>query len=184
MSRLWYLEPMTDAVSAMATWVGALSRGGLLLGQAEEEGAELALFVLGEDELVALREWFASQPAEVVDRERRGAIHACIWMAHADRDVAPEEVELLRSIVDASELPGAVQDELIAAIDAPLDAAAIARELTQPGLRELVLALTLTLAQSDHRLDAEEQTAFEELARAFGVSSERAEAIRARIAEG
>ena len=93
---------MSNAVAAMATWIGALSRGGLLIGRAEEEGAELALWLLGEEGLVALREWFASQGEDVVARERRGAIHACIWMAHADRDVAEEEVEMLQSIVAAS----------------------------------------------------------------------------------
>ncbi|MCB9594179.1 MAG: DUF533 domain-containing protein [Sandaracinaceae bacterium] len=175
---------MTNPVAAMATWIGALSRGGLLIGQAEEEGAELALAVLGEDGLVALREWFAARPADVVDRERRGAIHACIWMAHADRDVASEEVEMLQSIIAASDLPPKVQDELLAAIETPLDSSAIADELTQPGLRELVLALTLQLAQSDHRLDPDEQSAFDELAEAFGIDDDRADAIRATVDEG
>ncbi|MBX3274908.1 MAG: DUF533 domain-containing protein [Sandaracinaceae bacterium] len=172
-----------NAVAAMVTWVGALCRGGLLMGRAEEEGAELALRLLGEEALVGLREWFAAQPAAITLRERRGAIHACIWIAHADRDVAEEEVAMLQSIVAASDLAPDAQDELLAAIDAPLDAEAIARELTQPGLRELVLALAMALAQSDHRLDPEEQSALDALAGAFGISADRAATLRARVAD-
>lgn len=172
-----------EPIAAMATWIGALSRGGLLLGHVEEEGAELAADVLGEAGLIRLREWFARQTIDVVERERRGAIHACIWMAHADRELASEEIEVLERVIAQSELPPKVQEELVAAIDDPLEAEDIAEELTQPGLRELVLALTLELALSDQRFDASEQAAFDELAEAFGIDEERAEQIRAHVAD-
>jgi len=174
---------MTNPVAAMATWVGALSRGGLLIAHTEEEGAELALTVLGEDGLVDLRVWFSSQTKDVIERERRGAIHACIWMAHADREVATEEVELLESIISGSDLPPKVQEELVAAIDEPLEPEDIAEELTQPGLRELVLTLTAELADSDGRFDEDERSAYLELAEAFLVDEDRAEEIREAIAE-
>ena len=176
----------TNPISAMATWVGALARGGLLIGHEEEEGAMLALSVLGEEGLDQLRRWFASQAADIVARERRGAIHACIWMAHADREVATEEVELLGEIISHSELPPKVQEELQAAIDEPLEPEDIAQELTNPGLRELMLAMTWELAQVDNRLGDDERTAHNELAEAFGVDDERAEAIRDAVlaAEG
>ena len=172
---------MVDAIVAMATWVGALCRGGVLLGSDEEAGAHLALEVLGEDRLVQLREWFASQTRDVLERERRGAIHACIWMVHADREIATEEIELLEEIIERSDLPPKIQEELVAAIDEPLGPEDISEELTQPGLRELMLALSWELALADNRLVESEQTAHEELAEAFEVDEERAAAIRTSI---
>lgn len=171
----------TNPIAAMATWVGALARGGVLFSQEEEDGAQLALAVLGEEGLVRLRQWFSSQTADVVERERRGAIHACIWMAHADREVATQEVELLEQVIGHSDLPPKVQEELVAAIDEPLEPEDIAEELTQPGLRELVLGLTWELAVIDNRVDDDERTAHHELAEAFGVSDERADAIREAV---
>lgn len=171
----------TNPIAAMATWVGALSRGGLLFSQEEEEGAHLALRVLGEDGLVQLREWFETQTADVVQRERRGAIHACVWMVQADREVATEEVELLQQVIQHSELPPKEQEELEAAIEEPLEPEDIAEELTQPGLRELMLALTWELAVIDNRVQDEERTAHHELAEAFGVSDARADAIKEAV---
>lgn len=170
-----------NPIAAMATWVGALARGGLLIGHTEEEGAMLAHRVLGDDELTRLRTWFAAQPPQVVERERRGAIHACIWMAHADREVAPEEVALLEEVIRHSDLSPEAQAELGKAIQAPLDPAAIAEELTQHGLRELVLALTWELAKIDDRFDDDERAAHHDLAEAFGVSDARAREIEALV---
>jgi len=175
---------MMDQVAAMATWVGALSRGGILYADSEEEGAELALEILGEDALGDLREWFASQTKDVVERERRGAIHACVWMANADRDLAPEEIEMLEQIIAGSELPPKVQEELVAAIEDPLEPTDIAEELTQPGLRELVLGLAIRLAHADHTIDPAEEQAYEELTEAFSIDEGRAVAIRRRLVEG
>lgn len=171
----------TNPIAAMATWVGALARGGVLFSQEEEDGAQLALAVLGEEGLVRLRQWFSSQTADVVERERRGAIHACIWMAHADREVATQEVELLEQVIGHSDLPPKVQEELVAAIDEPLEPEDIAEELTQQGLRELVLGLTWELAVIDNRVHDEERSAHHELAEAFKVEDERAEAIREAV---
>ena len=95
---------MMDAIGAMSSWVGALSRGGVLMGHEEEEGAILAHEVLGTARLEELREWFSSQTRDVVERERRGAVHACIWMAQADRELATDEIELLERIIEGSEL--------------------------------------------------------------------------------
>lgn len=172
-----------NPIGAMATWVGALARGGLLLNDDEEEGVMLAHAVLGDERLSDLRRWFAGQTSDIVERERRGAIHACIWMAQADREVAAEEVELLEAVIEQSELPVKVQEELVAAIDEPLEPEDIAEELTQPGLRELVLALTWELAVIDNNVDDNERSAHEELAEAFEVDEARAEAIKAAVVE-
>jgi tellurite resistance protein len=157
----------------MTTWIGALARGGLLIGDEEEEGALLALRVLGEERLSKLREHFASQRAEVVARERRGAIHACIFMAQADRRIAAEEIELLTQIIARSDLGAAAKKELAHAIEEPQSAEWIADEVTEPGLRELILALGWQLANSDGRLDPAEQRAHRALSDAFGVGEAR-----------
>ena len=175
---------MTSPIEAMATWVGALVRGGILMGHEEEMGAILAQVVLGPDGLVELREWFAAQPPEVVRRERRGAIHACIFLAQADRDIAAEEVALIERVIAHSDLQPEDERALMAAIEVPLAPQLIASELTQPGLRDLTLALSWQLAASDHVLDADEASAHLTLARVFGVSEKRLETIRQAVLEG
>ncbi len=175
---------MSDATSAMVTWIGALARGGLLMGREEEEGAALALRVLGEESLSRLREAFVSQPAEVVARERRGAIHACIWMAQADREIVDSEVELLRRIIVHADLSRDDADELEAAIVEPQYPDRFAEELTQPELRELIVALAWQLAQADGRVDEEERQALDELCAAFGISGDRSQAIRSAALGG
>ncbi len=174
---------MTSAAAAMATWVGALARGGILMGRSEELGAELAFRVLGERGLARLREHFAKQSADVVQRERRGAIHACIWMAHADRRIVREEMDLIGRIIAHSDLPNAAQEDLEAAIVEPQDPEWFADEVTQPELRELILALSWELARIDGRLDEDEREAHRTLANVFGVSPERAKELRQIVLE-
>lgn len=151
------------------------------MGYEEEEGAQLALDVLGLERLEALRAWFSSQTRDVVERERRGAVHACIWMAQADRELATDEIEFLERVIADSELPPKVQEEMSGALDEPLELEDVAEELTQRGLRELVLGLSWQLAFADGALDDDERTAHEELAEVFGVDEERAEEIREAV---
>lgn len=172
---------MTDAIAAMATWIGALARGGLLMGRDEEEGALLALRVLGEEGLSRLRESFAARSPEEVLRERRGAIHACIWMAQADREIVERELAMLEEIIAHSDLSPADREDLQAAIVEPQHPERFAEELTQPELRELMVALGWQLALADGRVDDEEIEALGEMAGAFGVPRGRVEAIRAAV---
>lgn len=172
------LAPMTSALGAMGTWIGALVRGGTLMGDEEEEGVLLALEVLGEDRLGALRAHYAQEPREVVERERKGAIEACIWMAHANRVVAPEEQALLRKLVSHSDLSESAQAHLLETMGEPSSPARIAEEVTYPALRELLLALAWSVARADGRIDDDERGAHRTLAEAFGVGEERAEEIR------
>ncbi len=169
---------MSDSMRAMVTWVGALARGGLLFGYDEEVGAELAVRVLGEEKLSRLREAFASMPPHAIARERRGAIHACIWMAQADREIVSSEVDLLASIIAHSELSADDKDELEAAIVEPQYPSRLAEEITQPELRELIVALAWQLAHADGRVHEDERDALDELSRAFDISDARSSAIR------
>lgn len=173
----------SNPIEATATWVGALARGGVLMGHEEELGAVLANVVLGPDGLSALRTFFHDATDAVRERERRGAIHACIYLAQADREIVPEEVELLMRIIAHSELSPDAMEHLERAVRVPLSPAEIAEELTQPGLRELMLALSWQLADADATLDDGEREAHRALAEAFGVSDTRLEVIREAVVD-
>ena len=176
------MEPSNaQAVAGMATWIGALTRGGVIFGAEEERGVELAARVLGEDGLEALRTGLAAMTPGQREVERSGAIHACIWIAHADRVLAAEELELLRRIVDHADLSAARHRELLSAIDAPLELDAIAAELTEPHLRVLTLGLAWQLAWSDGALDDEERRSHHAMARALAIDEAHARAIRHAI---
>src|SRR5262245_20876136 len=132
---------ISDAQKAMASWLGALARSGVLENRWEEAGRAVAAYVVGEAELAALRAWFSEQTADVANRERRAAIEVCIWMAHADRQIDPEEVSLLREIIGSSLLDEATQGDLVAEVQEPPSLANLEKRLTHPVLRELLLAL-------------------------------------------
>lgn len=170
-----------DPIDAMSTWVGALSRGGVLMNDLEEQGAELALAVLGEETLGELRQHFKHAAEEDVARERQGAIHACIWMANADREITQEEVERLEWMIGRSELPAPAQEALTSAIEEPMDPVDFADQLTEPGLRQLVLGLAIELAHADGRVDEREEQAYDELAEALGITEARAAEIREAV---
>ncbi len=174
---------MDEAQRAMATWVGTLARGGVIRDEREEAGAAVAAFVVGEDRLEALRAWFEAQPPEVRTREQRAAVELCIWMAHADREVVPEEAQLLRAIVLSSELAEDERQALIETVAEPPPLSDIAERLTQPTLRELMLALSWELACADGRIDPMEAELHAGLAKRLGVSVERAAELRGSIEE-
>jgi uncharacterized tellurite resistance protein B-like protein len=172
---------MDEARRAMATWLGALSRGGVLRDGREEAGIAVAAFVVGEDRLSELRQWLASQPPDVVAREQRAAIEVCIWMAHADRDVVHEEAALLRAIVLASELDEKLREELYLEVGEPPPLGEVHTRLTHPVLRELMLGLSWELACADGRVDPVERELHDGLAKRLDVSPERAAEIRQHI---
>lgn len=165
----------------MSTWIGALSRGGVLLTEREQQGAMAALTLLGKARLEALREWFQQAEPDVAQREREAAVAVCLWMAHADRVIADEERALLEDIIAFSELPSARKDELSAGLDQAPSMDGIAGRLTQPQLRGLMLALSWQLAESDGRVDATEASAYERLAELLEVPHHEAAKIRTAV---
>lgn len=177
---------MSDARKAMASWLGALARGGVL-GAREDRwdaaGRAVAAYVVGEPQLDALRAWFADQPREIATRERRAAVEVCIWMAHADREIDPEEVHLLREIIGASALDEDVQDELVRESHEPPSLAGVERRLTHPVLRELLLALCWELATSDGRVASTERDFYQGLAKRLEIGAVRAAEIQRAIGE-
>jgi tellurite resistance protein len=167
-------------LSAMITWVGALGAREPATDE-EKKGEALAASVLGDEKLAALRSFFRDEAPEVVERERRAAVAACTWMARADRDVTDEEDELLSEVIAQSGLPFDSQLALLATVARPWPLEKIAAELTQPGLRELMLALAWKIAKADDEVAAAERNAHGALAEAFGIDETRARELRDRV---
>lgn len=168
---------------AMASWLGALSKVGLIDQEQGDTPAVVAQLVVGEEGFGALRDFFASATPEVRERERRAAIEVCIWMVHADRRVDPEEIALLREIIGRSGLSDDVQDELVEAAHEPPSLEAIEDRLTHPVLRELLLALSWELASVDGNVARAERDFYTGLSKRLGVSPARAAEIQRSIAE-
>lgn len=168
---------------AVSTWVGALARGGVLKNGVEQAGVALATFVVGEERLTELREWLASQPADVVVREKRGAIEVCIWMANADRELDPEEAYFLRTIISESGLGDDDVDTLVQAIHDLPSLEGIETRLTHPVLRELMLSLAWELANADGSVDRLEEAFHIGLASRLGVPSQRAAELRSAMTD-
>jgi uncharacterized tellurite resistance protein B-like protein len=167
----------------MASWLGALARGGVLRDSWEEAGQVVAAFVVGEEQLGALRAWFSAQGPEIAARERRAAIEVCIWMMHADREVDTEEVHLLRQIIGASLLDEDTQDELVREAHEPPSLRGLEQRLTHPVLRELLLALCWELACADGRVSRSERDFYTGLAKRLEIDAVRASEIQRSIGE-
>lgn len=168
---------------AMASWLGALGHVGLIDGEQGDTPAVVARLVVGEEGFASLRDFFAQATPEVRERERRAAIEVCIWMVHADRNVDPEEVALLREIIGRSGLSDDAQDELVQATHEPPSLEAIEDRLTHPVLRELLLALAWELASVDGSVARAERDFYTGLSKRLGVSAARAAEIQRAITE-
>src|SRR5688572_12855173 len=146
------MPQIEESRRAMATWLGTLSRGGVVSEEHAKAGVAVAAYVVGEARLEELKRWLAEQPRETVEREQRAAIEVCIWMAHADRDVDAEERWMLKEIIDASSFDEDARDALITQSQEPPSLKGVERRLTHPVLRELLLALAWELAVADGRI--------------------------------
>lgn len=162
------------STEAMTTWLSTLARVGVVESPEAETGKALMAYVVGNEKLDALRSWFAMCPPEIAAVEKKAAIEMCVWMAHADREIANAELTILKELVKRSGLDAATVATLDAAIMTPPAIAGLERRLTHPVLRELMLALTWELACADARIDASEREVFERLARTFDITRERA----------
>jgi uncharacterized tellurite resistance protein B-like protein len=172
---------MPTGTRPMARWLGALARAGIVRHSGDEAGLSVAAQVVGAAKLDELAGWFRAQPPAVVGREQRAAIEVCIWMAHADRHVDPEERYLLRQIVVSSALDDDAADELIEQTHEAPALDDIADRLTHPVLRELLLALTWELARADGRIHEQEVQRYDELAQRLGIATDRAAALKQAV---
>ena len=177
-SRPVRLPDMTESRLAMSTWVGALTKGGVIRGGMQSAGETLATFVVGEKRVAELREWMSTQPKDVVDREKRAAIEVCIWMANADRKLDPEEAYFVKTMIGESGLDDELVDQLVQEIHELPSLEGIEKRLTHPVLRELMLALAWELASADGSVDRLEEAFHVGLARRLGIESSRATELR------
>lgn len=168
------------ASEAIASWLGALTDGGVLSASAHA-GRAIAVYVLGEESLRRLRSAFDRSTAEAAHAEKVAAIETCLWMAAADRVVAPEERMLLVEMIACSGLPPGTKARLEAEIGEQPSLAEIERRLPTYELRELLLAMCWELAIADGRIDEMESGFYVGLARRLGVSPERSASIRAAV---
>lgn len=176
------MENAQAAERAMSGWLGALGKAGLIEGESET-ATVLAQYVVGEDGIRSLRDFLTSAPQQVRDRERRAAIEVCIWMMHADRQIDPEEVALIREIIGRSGLSDDEQDELVAESHEPPSLEGIEERLTHPVLRELLLALAWELASIDGTVAKAERDFFTGLSKRLGVSAVRASEIQRAVTQ-
>lgn len=167
----------------MATWIGTLARGGVIRSADADAGAVVAAYVVGEGKLDELRTWLSSLLPDQLHREQRAAIEVCIWMACADRELGGEERAMLREIVQASGLPETDASELLAVTEAGdlPSLKTLAKRLTHPVLRELMLALAWELACADGRIARAESDFYTGLAKRLEVDPARAEEIRESV---
>ena len=178
------MEGTQAADRAMEGWLGALGKVGVIDASADDEGSTaVAQFVVGEEAVTTLRDFFASATPEVRERERRAAIEVCIWMVHADRKFDPEEVAMLREIIGRSGLSDDVQDELVRGTHEPPSLDGIEERLTHPVLRELLLALSWELASIDGSVAKAERDFYTGMSKRLGVSAVRAAEIQRAMAE-
>lgn len=174
----------TASQRAMMTWLGTLARGGVIARSPDAEAGEaVAAFVIGEARVDALRAFLERTDEATAARERQAAVEVCIWMAHADREIHPEETHLLRMMVAESGLDADAQDALVDAVHAPPSLEGVETRLTHEVLRELILALAWELALADGRVDHAEDALYRQLAARFGIADERAEELRAAISQ-
>lgn len=171
---------VTEARNVMSSWLGPLASGGVIDGPAEDA---LAAFVVGEDRVAALRAWLAEQSEEVRLRERRAAIEVCIWMAHVDRHVDPEEAAMLRQLIDRSGMSDDDKDALVEATHEPPSLTTLEERLTHPVLRELLLALAWELASADGHIDRRERDFYSGIGKRLEIPPARAAEIQRAIAE-
>jgi len=176
------MSEQNSAPKVIATWIGALTQGGVLLSEAEA-GRKVASLFVGEDTIARLRKHFVEAPPEVVRRERKAAVEACIWMAAADRVVTKEERTLMLDIVKGSGLPEEDRITLAVGIDDPPPLSDIDKRIACPELRELLLALAWELALADGVLHRQEQSFLDGLVKRFGVAPARAAEIVAAVQE-
>jgi hypothetical protein len=178
------MESTLAADRAMEGWLGTLGHVGVIDADSDDEGATaLATFVVGEEGVASLRSFFAKATPDVRERERRAAIEICIWMMHADRQVDPEEVAMIREIIGRSGLSDDVQDELVQGTHEPPSLEGIEDRLTQPALRELLLALCWELASIDGTVAKAERDFYTGMSKRLGVGAARAAEIQRSMAE-
>lgn len=163
-------------------WLGILASG-MLVDHEDEEAAEAACKVVGEDKVSELREWFAAQTPETRQLVEAAVIEGCIAMMHADRDAKPEERALVERVIDSAHLDAHVRETLGKAMAKPPRVESIPTRVAHPVLRELLLVLAWELAKADGKIEESERGEYGVLAALLSVDKERAAELRKALGE-
>lgn len=167
---------MREITRAITRWLGDLGRGED--DGADPQGFERVRAAIGLERIAELQRWFAAQPAKIRAREQKAAIQACIFVAHADRELHDSERELIEGSIDNADLDDATKARLREELVDPGPLLDLTTRLTQPVLRELALLLAWDLALADGRITREEKVGYFDLTRALGVDPGRARAFK------
>ncbi len=177
-------EPV-NGVSLVTTWIAVLSDSGLLHGERQAQGVAAAARIVGEERLAELRGWLSTQHPAFIERQRSAAIELCIWMSVVDRVLDPREREMLKEIILSTQLKSEESERLLALLTTALGdvrriahVETLAEVLDHPTLRELMLAMTWSVAMIDGFVDDLEVANYHRLAAIFGVEPAAAQRIQ------
>jgi uncharacterized tellurite resistance protein B-like protein len=175
---------MSPRLDAVATWISALTRGGLLFSQVEERGVRMAVVLVGEAPLASLREWFEPLSAERRLAVREAAFSLAIHALVADGVCSEAEGAFLEEVFDACAM---TREERGRWHDLVAEAMRERRKLPHPEtiaevcdhpvLREILLAVAWHVMGADGAAIDEERATFTRLARIFSVEEPRATQI-------
>jgi hypothetical protein len=182
--RAYNVASMSARLDAVATWISALTRGGLLFSHVEERGVRMAVVLVGEPELASLRQWFEPLSVERRLAIREAAIALAVHALIVDGICSEAEGAFLEEVFDAcamtTEERGRWHDLVAVAMRERRKLPhpeTIAEVCDHPVLREILLAVTWHVMGADGPVVEEERAAFVRLARLFTVSDDRATEI-------
>lgn len=179
-----YADGMSARLDAVATWISALTRGGLLFSQVEERGVRMAVVLVGEEPLASLREWFEPLSPERRLAIREAALCLAIHALAADGVCSEAEGAFLEEVFDAcamtTEERGRWHDRVGAAMRERRKLPhpeTIAEVCDHPVLREILLAVAWHVMGADGSAGDDERATFARLSRIFSVEEARAQQI-------
>lgn len=145
------------------------------------DGERVVGHIVTDEALAELRDWLVQEPPKTVIEEQRAVIEACIRMAHANREIDPEERAELKELIAWSGLDEDVTDALVHEVHFPPPLGDLRERVRHPAIRDVLLALAWTMAMADGKADAPEKKLFSELVSKLGVTEEHADAIRRAV---
>jgi tellurite resistance protein len=169
---------MKQVADEVARWLGIFTTG-TLMGEGDERSLERAAEVLGEARLGELREWFENTPPDRVRDAKCAVIEVAIAVAHADKEIADPERELVGRLVQLAELDEDSAKALNASLETRPVLEQVTARITHPSLRELALVIAWQVASADASIDEAERGLYGELSKRLSVEPERAKALRA-----
>jgi len=165
----------------MAAWFGLVMRGGKLVGSRDEDSLGLAQRLVGEDGLLAFREWLEVTPRDEREVAVCASFEVCAWMIQADGELDHEERELFQDMLAHSDLRDELQEQMVHAVDDLPSLVDLEQRLVDPILRELTFGLCWEIAVSNGEIVPMERAFHTGLASRLQIEEARANEIRAEV---